>query len=267
MALKNGDTLYIRVGKDSIIFAHYDRIKDSTLNYSVYRNNKNISLNANMCLAIKNVALTKGDFHAVHVSVEGKVSLVPLNEFDDDDAEEMFNYNVPEKGRRTVMFDTLPRLNAVMLFAVGKDLAYTITEEFPNASFHSTQMPLVLHFSYCSQAVSEAGHLFACIEQGMLTVAAFRKGTIDLLNSYEVSSQEDMMFFLLAVAKLWNAKAAVDEVYLSGERKVCEEMAPKVRAYLPNVALLKPEEEFNRHVLALTKDLPYDMIILLFHAF
>lgn len=268
MTLGNSDTLYIRIDKKKIIFARYDRVKDSTLNYSVFHANANISLNANMHEAIVKVPLAKGDFNMVNISVTGEVTLVPLNEFDEDDIEDLYFFNIPvDKKRRHVYFDTLPRLNSVMLFSIEKDLAHTIMEEYPNASFHSTQMPLVLHYVSCCQTVNTPGKLFVYVEDDTLILAAFRNGKICLLNSYMMSCLEDALFYLLSVARQWNIQAETDEVYFSGERKICEEILTKTRTYLPNAFLLKPEEEFNRHVLVLTKDLPYDMIALLFRAY
>ena len=263
------DTLYIRAGGSTLVFARYDRLKEGTLNYSVYRNRTGVSANANMHGALQKVTLAHGDFGRVSVLVEGPVTLVPLNEFDEDDANDIYAFNYPaaEGQRRSVLFDTLPGLNAVMLFSVDKDMEHTLTEEYGAVSFHSTQMPPVLHFASCCRHLPASGMLFACTEGNLLTVVAFRNGELSLLNSYEASSTEDRLYYILAAAKRWGVKEDTDEVNLAGGRDEMEALQHALKVYLPNVSLLKPEEEFNRHVLALAKDLPYDLITLLLRAY
>ena len=269
MTLAGSDTLYIRISADKIIFARYDRIKDSTLNYCVFAANPTISLGANMRSALTRVSLAKGDFSIVHVSVSSPVTLVPLNEFDEDDAAELYQYNYPAGlSPQVVYFDTLPRLNAILLFALDRDLANIVTDTYPSATFHSTLTPLVLHFAESSLPVALSGKLFANIDGDMMTLVAFRSSSgISLLNSYRASTIDDKLYYLLSVAKAWKVVAQTDEIYLVGPRPTADQLQEKVRVYLPNCFLVKPEEVFNRHVLRISRELPYDMIILLLRAY
>ena len=79
MTIGNSDTLFIRIGEDKIVFARYDRIKESTLNYSCFPIDKSVSLNVNMHKALAGQLLAKGDFTRVAVLVDCRVVLVPLN--------------------------------------------------------------------------------------------------------------------------------------------------------------------------------------------
>lgn len=268
MTLGNSDTLYIRIGKDKIIFARYDSVKDSTLNYSYIDINNNISVNANMRQALTKLQLAQGDFQRVHVSIDCKVTLIPVNEFDDASIEDLYNYNIPHTKRQTVFYDLLPLLNAIMLGAVDADLEHTILEAYPNATFHSTQMPLVLHFASLSQGVSDTGKLFVNMSGTQMTVSAFRKGQISFLNSFDdIRQVENAMYFILSMARQWDVKPTMDELYVVGNSEEAENLCERLKVYLPNSFLLKLEDEYNKKVLALSNDLPYDMIALLLKAY
>ncbi len=269
MTIGNSDTLFIRIGEDKIVFARYDRIKESTLNYSCFPIDKSVSLNANMHKALAGQPLAKGDFTRVAVLVDCRVVLVPLNEFDDDEMDLMYKYNMPQSySRHRVFYDMLPLQNAVMLGSVDKDLEHTVLEAFPNAMFHSALMPLLLHFSSLCSRTDKAGKAFATWMGENLVLMAFRKGEISLTNTYEkVGGKSNALYFLLSFLRQWNVVPERDEVYLAGWSEKNEETERQLAPYMPNTFRLEPEKEFNRHVLALTKDLSYDMVVMLLNAY
>ena len=269
MTIGNSDTLFIKIGEDKIIFARYDRIKESTLNYSCFPVNKNISLNANMHNALSNQPLAKGDFSRVSVSIDCRIILIPLNEFDDEETDDIYKYNMPKSySRRHVFYDMLPLQNAVMLGSIDKDLEHTILETFPNATFHSSMMPMLLHFSYLCSRTDKAGKAFVTWMGDNLVLMAFRKGEISITNTYEkVRGKSDALYFLLSFLRQWGVKPESDELYIVGWNEKNADLEKEVMPYLPNTFRLKPEEEFNRHVMALTKDLSYDMVVMLLNAY
>jgi hypothetical protein len=104
MTLGNSDTLYIRISREKIIFARYDSEQENTLNYHCYAINKNMSLNANMHRVIGLQPQGRGDISHVYVSVDFPVTLVPLNEFDDEEMTRLYTFNIPDPDRRLHVF-------------------------------------------------------------------------------------------------------------------------------------------------------------------
>ena len=262
----NSDTLYIRTGVQQFLFARYDHVKATSLDFCKFPCRTGISANANMHDALRKVPLAHESYHQVNVSVTGDVTLVPLNEFDDEDAEDLYFYNLPEgRNRKHVYFDMLPRLNAMMLFAIDKDLEHTILETFPQATFHAAQMPLVLHWR--SLAASGEGHIFVGWQEGRLTVCAFRNRELDLLNSYKADNVGNALYYTLALARQWGIRPQEDHVWLCGEAGPCENLRGQLSTYLQNVAMLQPAEEYSPHIVPYLKDITYDMLALLFRAY
>ena len=76
------DSLTIRVSRNRIIFATYDRLRNMLPDYSVCPNNPDISLNANVHQAIKSTEIAQHDYNFVDIFTDEPTLLVPLKEFD-----------------------------------------------------------------------------------------------------------------------------------------------------------------------------------------
>lgn len=268
MTLDNSDTLYIRLSRTKFVFARYDRLRNATLNYVCYDVKPDVSLNANVHDALARVPLCEGRFREVRVLVDGDVTLVPLSEFDEESCEDMYFFNLPEKRRhRRVFYDTLPHQSAMLLFSIDKDVAHTLKEAFPGVVFQSSETPLLLHFASCSPPSVLRRRLFAGLHDDRLTLCAFNAGRIESFNVYRLHHSQDAVYCTLYFAKLLQMKPETDEVYLSAPDETSAGLLEKLKTYLPNSFLLKPEEEFGRNAVALSGALPYDFIVLLLRAF
>ena len=268
MKLGDSDTLYIRISSSEMFFARYDHLRRQTVNFVSYKVKPDISLNANMHAAISQVALVRGDFNYVRVLMEGPATLVPLSEFDEDLTEDIYFFNFTGNRRRLrVFYDTLPHLNAVLLFAADRDVCHTLEETFPNILFQSAETPQLLHFASCSRTAAACGRLFVSLAPNRMSFSAFRNGKIELYNSYKLHHLHDAAYYILQALLLWNFRQETDEVYLGGKRDLAEQLYADMQPYVNKLFLLKAEEEFNSNVAALQNALPYDMITLLLRAY
>ena len=268
MELDSSDTLYIRISQKEIVFARYDHLRSRTLNYVGYNVHPNISLNANVHDAVGKVALAKGDFNYVRILVEGPATLVPLNDFDEENATDFYFFNIPEKERKCrVFYDILPHLNAVLLFSIDKDVCHTLEETFVNLFFQSSETPQLLHFASCCPASLSQRRIFISLYQERMGMVAFQKGKLILYNSYELHHAKDAVYYALQTIRTCQFSSETDEVFLAGDRQMSEQLQSELSVYLPHVDIIKAEEEFNANVLTLQQALPYDMITLLLRAY
>lgn len=267
MKLGDSDTLYIRISRSEFVFARYDRLRQQTVNFETYVTQPDISINANMHEAIRRTSLVKGDFSYVRVLVEGPATLVPLSDFDEDHTEDIYFFNFSKSRKRhRVFYDTLPHLNAVLLFAIDKDICHTLEETFPNLLFQSAETPLLLHFASACMATT-CGRFFVNIANGRIGLSAFRDKKLGLYNTCTVHHLEDVLYFTLQTMHLWHFRRESDELYLCGEREQADELLKMLTPYVPHISVLKPEEEFNANVAALLDKLPYDLVLLMLRAY
>ena len=269
MKLNNSnDTLYIRIGAKDFVFVRYDHMQPQTLNYVTYKVKPNISLNANMHEAIKKVNLTKDDFGFVRVLVEGAATLIPLNDFDEDDAENFYFFNLPEKRRwRRVFYDTLPHMNAVLLFSIDKDIFHTLEESFHNLFIQSCETSLLLYFAQCCPASLSRGRMFVNLTNEKMNIFAFRKGKLTLYNTFVLHHENDAIYYLLQTIKLWNFIPENDELFLKGNKSCTEELKLTIKQYVSHVEIIDQSKDFNEMMLTLQNVLPFDLVILLLRAF
>ena len=127
----------------------------------------------------------------------------------------------------------------------------------------------MLHFASMCRNTSNAGKMFVSYNDKQLTVACFRGNRIVLLNTFEnISNQENAMYYILSMARMWNVNQEIDEVYLHGGDFVTgQSMMAQLRKYIPNTFPFSPSANINRRVRLLEKDLPYDMIVLILKAY
>ncbi len=268
MAVLTSDTLYIRIGQKAFIFASYDEMSKQNFEYVHYKLKPEVSPNANMHEALKRVAFVRNTFHKVKVLVEGAATLVPLNEFDEEDSEALYFFNISDQQkRRRVFYDTLPRLGAVLLFGIDKDLCHTLEETFANIYFQSTETSLILHFASCCPYSKGTSQLYVCMETSRVSVAAYRNGRIDRYNTFVLYNVQEALYYVLSMVKTCRMDAANDEIHVSGAEGIAERLVEKVKPFYPNCHINLPQNEFGRIGKTLHAAFPYDMVNALLKAY
>ena len=115
------DTLYLRVGMREMWFAAGNGSRGDEFEVRRVAFKPDVSLNVNVHEALQTEPLAKGTYQSVHALCEGRATLVPLSEFDEDDCEDLYFFNFPGvRQRLRVLYDALPHQNAVLLFGTSK---------------------------------------------------------------------------------------------------------------------------------------------------
>ena len=93
--------------------------------YEVYDNDPDISLNANIHKAIKSSVMASNTYSFVEVYCAEPATLVPLKEFEEEDANDIYFFNYPSlRQSNRVFYDTLPYLNAILVFSIDKGVCH-----------------------------------------------------------------------------------------------------------------------------------------------
>lgn len=262
------DTLYIRLGNDGMFFAACDGSRQVDYEIKTVPFKPGVSLNVSVHEALRSQPFASSEYREVRALCEGRATLVPLSEFDEDACEALYFFNFPgRRGRLRVFYDALPRQDAVLLFGVDKAVCRTLEEAFPQVVFQSVETPLLLHFAASSPRALPRRRLFVNLTAESMSVAACRSGRIELYNAFTLHHPEDALYYTLHVAKTWGFDASSDEVYVSGEAVMVDMIQKRTKAYLPNVFPVRIEEEFPGTPLCRESALPYDFVNLLLRTF
>ena len=84
-----------------------------------------------------------------------------------------------------------------------------------------------------------------------------------LVNTFDAHAPVDVAYYLLNAARHLGVEPRRAPFYVAGSPHVRGEVAAELRKYAAQVLPVVPSGEFNRHVVARTDDVPYDLTTLL----
>ena len=262
------DSLTVRISRDRIIFVSYDRLRNLLPDYVVYTNNPDISLNANLHQAIKGTALAQQDYQFVDIFADEPTLLVPLKEFEEEDAVDMYYFNYPSLRERTrVYYDTLPYLNTLLLFCMDRDVVNTLSDYFPVAKFHSHLTALLRQWvgRYPFSLIQPRMYAYLC--EGRLTLVVVSEGKLMFANTYNIHNPADSLYYISAIAQRFGLSADGERVYICGYGNEARRLADSMDKINLNAFFMDDAEELSRHPVAAIDDFPYDLKVQLLKAY
>ncbi|MEG1580197.1 MAG: DUF3822 family protein [Bacteroidaceae bacterium] len=253
------DTLYIRISLGDIAFAVYDVNQKESFHLEHALVRPNVSLTVNMKEAISKSSIAQAHYRCVKVLVQSTTTIVPINNFDEKEIETLYHFNFPELRHINVFYDTLPYLNAVLLFSLDQYVCQLLEETYPGIFYTSTVTPVLLHFAEQGRS-DNACRLFSYLHKSWMDVFAFKNGKLIMSNSYITKSVEDTVYYLLYTAKLMEIDQLEDELFLTGMLRERQRLLERLREYIPNTFFVNPVAEYTRHPLTLQEHIPYDLM-------
>ncbi len=254
-------TLYLRIGDGDICFARYEARRDTFFEFAPYAVRPNTSLAVNLREAKTSEPILAAPIRKVQVLVVGPTTLVPLADFQEEDCETLYNYTFPSDTKRRVFYDVLPSANAVLLFALEETTCRTLEEEYGNVHYVSGLTPVLRHFS--AKGVSAAKRLFAYVHGETLSVAVFEENKLVVANTYRIGNPVDAAYYVFNVASHQAMKPEEAAFFVAGTAEERESISTELRKYASSVFTVNPAGEYNRHIVAMTPEVPYDLMTLL----
>ena len=185
------------------------------------------------------------------------VTLVPLAHFREEDCAALYGYCFPESQGCEVYYDVLPMANAVLLFALQRQLARTLEDAFGSVHYVSALTPLMRHFADKS---SQGGQrLYAYAAEGRLHLSVFEGGRLLMANSYRMQAPTDAAYYLLNMARRTGTDPQTATFYVAGSSDLRDAILGELRKYVRQVNAIHPAAEFNRHPVVRNKQVPYDL--------
>lgn len=262
------NTLTVRLSRQRIIFCTYNRLANRMPDYEAYGNDPGISLNANIHKAIRNSPLAREAYDAVEVYCAEPATLVPLREFEEEDAADIYFFNYPSlRQSNRVFYDALPYLNAILVFSVDKGVCHSLRETYPQARFHCTLTPLVLqHVSrYPFQATSP--RLYCYVNEDRLTATVIRDSRISFMNTYTLHHSADALYYIAGVAQQQGVDSGENDLLVCGDKDIAADIAGNLGKIGRKGFLMKDAEELSHHPLSEIEQFPYDFKVMLLKAF
>lgn len=258
------EKVYIRIGKNTLSFTVLDAAStEHPVLFEPYIVKGGISMSANIREAFKTADLMESDIRQAQVLLDTPSMLVPVEEFEEDSIEQLFNHAFPvRQEKRSVLFNVLPDLNAVCLFAINKDLQKVIVERFEKVQFVHAMAPVWRHLHQRS-FTGHRNKLFACFHEKQMDIFSFHQNRFKFSNSFEATHVNDALYFLLYVWKQLRMDALHDEIHIVGDIPEQEELMQELKRYVQNAYVISPSADFQQMAATRVAGMPYDLMTLL----
>ena len=221
-----------------------------------------ISMAANLREALKDNEL-KTDIRSCRLLVDSKVLMVPVERFEESEAETLYRHAYPCSDANSVVYNVLPDLNAVAIFCINKDLRMVVNDRFGEDVKTIHVMAPVWRYLHQRSFTGHRNKLYGYFHDKQLDIFSFQQHRFKFCNSFETSRAHDSLYFLLYVWKQLNLQPEHDELHIVGDIPDKDWLLQELRQYLRNAYAINPPAEFNRAPATQIKNMPFDLMTLL----
>lgn len=253
--------MIIRIGKNALSFTTFDiSNKECPLVHKPYVMKGSISMAANLREAFKT---NPPQDERLQVLVDTPSMLVPIEQFEEENIEVLFNHVFPTSPtKRVVLFNVLPELKSVCLFAIDKDLHGVITDRFSEIQFIQAMTP-VWHHLHQRSFTGHRSKLYGYFHGRQLDLFSFQQNRFKFCNSFEVNHAHDALYFLLYVWKQLHMEPEHDEMHIVGEIPESEWLLQELKRFLKKAYVINPAADFQNAPATKMTGMPYDLMTLL----
>lgn len=234
---------------------------EQPITYEPYVMKSSMSVAANLRKALKEADVIQAGAKRALVMVDAPILLVPVEVFDEQYMSEMYDHAFPGKEQETVLYNVLPDLNTVAIFAISKDLLTVLNDNFDDVKFTAAMSPVLRHLHKRS-FTGMRSKLYGYFHDQTLEVFSFYQNRIKFYNQFEVSRIYDAIYFLLYVWKQLALSTEQDELFLVGDIPEREAFVNELRRYVQKACVINPSADFNRAPATQVKNMPYDLMTL-----
>lgn len=252
-------TLYIRFSSESLAFGRYEAAGGGRFTYKPWPIRRRASLAANLHEALQALPMAQ-QVSRTEVVLPTRTALVPLADFDEADCARIYDFCVRDDQPHRVFYDTLPAANAVLLYALAEDACRAFEEALPTVHYTSSQMHTLRRLTAYAHRPGGQRRLFAYLHEHNADVAAFDGTRLLLVNTYEVTAAEDVVYYAFNVADKLQLKPESDLFFVIGPAFQREPAAQAFRHYAQHVSALKPAELVDVPQAEAETEVPFDLL-------
>ena len=238
-------TLSIRLSTDGFSFSIYNPIHDGSLSFSEKEINPSLSFTANLKQVFKEIEFLAYPFKRINILVTSKRYVhVPLELFEEEQAELLFYHNHPHRENEIVHYNALQNNNLVIIFGMDKSAYSFLKEQFPDARFYSQASPLSEYFSIKSK-LGNSRKMYVSLRPKAMDVFCYERGHLLIANSFECEQIADRIYYLLYIWKQLNFDQERDELHLSGTLENKESFIKELKKFILQVFIMNPETNID----------------------
>jgi len=255
------ERLIVRITRRTLAFAVTDKTADAQVAYEPYTVRSGISMAANLREAFKSAALLQRGYKRVTILVDVAVMLVPIEEFQEEDMQGLYQYTFGLDDGDTVVHQILPDLNAVAVFPVNKDIKLVVDDHFTDVRI-TPLIRSIWTYLHRKSFIGMSKKLYGYFHDKKLELFAFSKNRFKFYNSFELDSSRDAVYFIMYVWEQLGMDKTSDELHLVGDIVDSDGLRISLSQFIRKVYINNPAADFNSAPITAVSGLPYDLITL-----
>ncbi len=245
------NTLSIRLGTDGFSFSIRNPLESATPARRDYAVDVTLSLTANLKRACREIAEWSLPYRGVNIlQAAGRFTPVPLEFFEDEQAETLFYHNHKKKENETVLYNLVRRGGIAVLFGMDKSAHAFLLDHYPEARFYAAATPVMEYLSTKSRS-GNSRKLYADLHAASMDVYAFERGQLLLANTFTCKATADRLYYLLYIWKQLGFDQARDELQLTGDLHDKGELLPALKRYVRQCFVMNPADGLDLYAISL----------------
>lgn len=230
------------------------------VSFTHYASKPAMSAAANLREAAKTLDILNNTFSKVMVMTDEPFIMVPLDLYNEAEAELLFAHSYPDVANHKTMTTIIGDLNVALVFAIAKDLLNVINDRFGNAIIFHASTPVLKNLFHRS-FLGPRNKLYAYFHPHQrMELVSYGAKRIKYCNAFDVSNAHDALYFILSVWRQLSMQESQDELHIVGDIPEGQWLETELKSYLKRVYTINPSTDFNRSPITKIKDMPYDMM-------
>lgn len=233
-------TLSIRLSTDGFSFSVLNPLEENGYTTYKYSINEGLSLTANLKQAFKEIEWLNLPYRRINILIASKrFTLVPLEYFEDEQAEAIFYHNFPTQENEIIRYNILHRNDTVIVFGMDKSAYTFLRDQYPQAKFYSQASTFIEFFSSKSR-LGNNQKMYVNLQEKATDVYTFERNRLLLANSFSCKEVSDCIYYILYIWKQLGFDQERDELHLTGLLASKEPLLKELRKYIRQVFITNP---------------------------
>lgn len=263
--------LYIRLSDERICIARYDALRPAAFAFSVFRPEHSKPLGPNLIHMAESEELLKAPARgSTYVLIDTPATYVPLADFQESECETLYRFCFPKHNQHRIFYDVVGAADSVVIFGLREEICQALENAIDNVIYASSHTALLRHFATKGANVCTAQRFFINLHEKATDIYVFDHNRLTLANTFASEDVMDTIYYALNIASQTGARLtagdgtpalAATPFYVSGEESRRLTVSRELRRFADEVIAIQPTAEFNRHVIAGTPGVPYDLMV------
>lgn len=193
--------------------------------------------------AVYDNTLLLSDFACTDVLIDTPRFIITPTEFSSGKLENAIVSAIWPSEDLTVLSHPVVGTTSMLLSGVDSKLLSFVRRTFPSCDIKHRLTPLLSYFIANDHEVG-VPTMYVNVHDGRIDVVCFSERGLEAVNTYATPTQEDVLYYVLAVAKGCNLNINKDEIVICGDAEEASSLQSFIRRYSRSV---------------LTMDAPYEV--------